>query len=602
MLRFRKVLLLSVGLLILVVVSGPGWAGRDRVPPSQPGNFHVTGTAPDSIATAWTASVDNVAVAGYTLYRNGTKVATVSPSTLIYTFTGLRCSIGYTLGVAAYDKAGNHSTRALVSQSTSSCQGPINTSPPAVSGTATQGQTLTSSTGTWSGSTPMTYTYQWQRCDSSGASCAPISGATAGTYTLQSGDVDSTIRSQVTASNSGGGSSAQSAQTALVAGLPPVDSTLPAVSGAPQQGQTLSSTTGTWTGTTPMSDGYQWQRCDGSGGNCSVINAATAPTYTLTSADVGKTIRSKIIATNSCHSGCGSAAAQSVQTTSVQPTTSNTYDQTVLADNPVAYWAMKNPGGSEGDLTGRGHTGTYKGGAAKLTTMLNGDSAVDFNGNGEYLTVPSSTDFSIPTTHQLTWEAWIRPDILQWTGQNDPYGYGYVDFMGKCEVYSPSCEWESRMYASVNQENRCNRLSAYVFNPSAGYGSGADWQPQCNLLQAGQWLHVVGEYQTLTTPSGCNATYPGGINIWVNGVEWNMSYHAPTGCMSQYQITPKAGSSPLDIGTLAFDTWFPGAIGKVAIYNYLLSQSQINAHFQAMTGSAPQGSCANTCTIPVPTP
>jgi hypothetical protein len=81
-----------------------------------------------------------------------------------------------------------------------------------------------------------------------------------------------------------------------------------------------------------------------------------------------------------------------------------------------------------------------------------------------------------------------------------------------------------------------------------------------------------------------------------------MSYHAPTGCMSQYKITPQAGSSPLDIGTMAFDTWFPGAIGKVAIYNYLLSQSQINAHFQAMTGVAPSGSCANTCTIPVPTP
>ena len=37
-------------------------------------------------------------------------------------------------------------------------------------------------------------------------------------------------------------------------------------------------------------------------------------------------------------------------------------------------------------------------------------------------------------------------------------------------------------------------------------------------------------------------------------------------------------------------------------YNYLLSQTQISKHFQAMTGATPSGSCANSCTIPVPTP
>jgi hypothetical protein len=72
--------------------------------------------------------------------------------------------------------------------------------------------------------------------------------------------------------------------------------------------------------------------------------------------------------------------------------------------------------------------------------------------------------------------------------------------------------------------------------------------------------------------------------------------------MSQYNVTPQAGSSPLEVGTMAMDTWFPGAVGKVAIYNYLLSQSQINAHFAAMTGAQPSGSCASTCTTAVPTP
>ena len=50
-----------------------------------------------------------------------------------------------------------------------------NTSPPTISGTAQDGQTLSASTGSWSGS-PTSYAYQWQRCDSSGANCANVSG------------------------------------------------------------------------------------------------------------------------------------------------------------------------------------------------------------------------------------------------------------------------------------------------------------------------------------------------------------------------------------------------------------------------------------------
>jgi hypothetical protein len=72
--------------------------------------------------------------------------------------------------------------------------------------------------------------------------------------------------------------------------------------------------------------------------------------------------------------------------------------------------------------------------------------------------------------------------------------------------------------------------------------------------------------------------------------------------MSQHNIIRTANSSPLDIGTMARDRWFNGAIGKVAIYDKLLSRAQISAHYAAMTGAQPSGSCGNTCTIPVPTP
>src|SRR5215472_8923272 len=70
---------------------------------------------------------------------------------------------------------------------------PTNQTAPAISGTAQEGQTLTSSTGTWTGDNPITFTYQWARCDASGKNCSNISGATNNTYLVAHADVGSTL-------------------------------------------------------------------------------------------------------------------------------------------------------------------------------------------------------------------------------------------------------------------------------------------------------------------------------------------------------------------------------------------------------------------------
>jgi hypothetical protein len=269
------------------------------------------------------------------------------------------------------------------------------------------------------------------------------------------------------------------------------------------------------------------------------------------------------------------------------------YDDVVLADQPVAYWALANPGGLELDLSGNGNLGTYIG-PATATALPDGDPAAAFGGSG-YLTVASSAAFSITTTGSLTWEAWIRPDALELAHTD-----GYVNWMGKCQDYSPTCEWEARLYDATTIPARCDRFSAYAFNPTAGLGAGADWQPACGLFQDGQWHHVVGQYTTLAQPADCpnDPAHPGAIDIWVDGVQWDQPVHSPTGCMSEFAVAPVANDSPLDIGTSAFDTFFTGAIGKVALYDHALTGAQIAAHYAAMTGAQPTGSCAATCTIP----
>jgi len=90
---------------------------------------------------------------------------------------------------------------------------PANTSPPTVTGTAVQDETLSASTGEWSGA-PSGYAYQWERC---GGSCSSIAGAGGSTYTLVAADVGSQVRVRVTASNGNGfGTPAVSEQTATV--------------------------------------------------------------------------------------------------------------------------------------------------------------------------------------------------------------------------------------------------------------------------------------------------------------------------------------------------------------------------------------------------
>jgi hypothetical protein len=92
---------------------------------------------------------------------------------------------------------------------------PVNTAPPVISGSARQGQTLTTFNGTWTNS-PTSFAYQWKRCSSS---CSNISGATAASYTATSTDVGDTIEVTVTATNSGGSASQTSAPTAVVAAV-----------------------------------------------------------------------------------------------------------------------------------------------------------------------------------------------------------------------------------------------------------------------------------------------------------------------------------------------------------------------------------------------
>jgi Ig domain of plant-specific actin-binding protein len=187
---------------------------------------------------------------------------------------------------------------------------PSNTSVPKITGTAQVGKTLSADSGSWSGTTPMTFTYHWQRCGRDGDGCAFIDDF-GRHHTVKSADVGNTLRVVVKAKNSAGSSTAASAPTAVVAApSAPANSAMPTISGTAQIGQTLTVSNGTWTGPGTITYSYQWLRCDQNGGSCTAITGATKNSYTLTSADSGHSIRARVTAKNTN----GSTSATTVPT------------------------------------------------------------------------------------------------------------------------------------------------------------------------------------------------------------------------------------------------------------------------------------------------
>ena len=142
-----------------------------------------------------------------------------------YTLTGSDDGHRIRFRVTAKNGDGSTSVNSAATAVVVASGKPTNTAAPAISGTPQEGSTLTGSNGTWANS-PTKFDYAWLRCDNKGTSCATINGANKNTYVITSGDVNTTIRFRVTASNSAGNNTATSNPTAVIgknrgAGCPP---------------------------------------------------------------------------------------------------------------------------------------------------------------------------------------------------------------------------------------------------------------------------------------------------------------------------------------------------------------------------------------------
>jgi Concanavalin A-like lectin/glucanases superfamily len=190
--------------------------------------------------------------------------------------------------------------------------------------------------------------------------------------------------------------------------------------------------------------------------------------------------------------------------------------------------------------------------------MNNENSHLQFNGTQTYIEIPDHPDFSVTTTGQLTISAWISPATLTFPKTE---GTGYVHWLGKGAPGQQ--EWTFRIYSQNNTENRQNRISFYVFNPDGGIGIGSNFQDE---IEPGEHIHVVATVDDRQT------------SIYRDGVRRDRDVYTD-------RITPKAGNSPVRIGTRDFKSFFQGQIYRVRFWNRCLKENEITDLFNSGTVS-----------------
>jgi chitodextrinase len=131
---------------------GSGGGVADVLPPSAPTAVSANSVTQTGASLFWVASTDNVAIAGYGMYRNGATIGSTGSTS--YAVVGLTCGTTYAFAVDAFDAAGNRSVKTTASVTTQSCGGPADTQAPSAPGGPTAGvKTQTSIAVSWSAST-----------------------------------------------------------------------------------------------------------------------------------------------------------------------------------------------------------------------------------------------------------------------------------------------------------------------------------------------------------------------------------------------------------------------------------------------------------------
>jgi len=314
-------------------------------------------------------------------------------------------------------------------------------------------------------------------------------------------------------------------------------------------------------GTAPMS--YQWFTDD------TPVANATNSTYALVVQPGTNTYSCTV---SNAYNGGTSASSGDATLIGLSPAT-NLYTLTVLSNNPIAYWRLDEASGSAiaHDQIG-GHNASYTNvllGVPGFDPTLNPDTAAEFGllatSNSFAGEIDNSAnavpniDFSQPPggNAELSVEAWVKSTNAQVSGAGIvTKGYGSGGEQFDLDLYGGDFRFFVR------------DTSGTVHGPTSSV-----------VPATGQWYHVVGVWD------GAN----GAARLYIDGAQSAAITNIATGL--GLQAAPNgvgvSGANLVSIGartsasnSISFSLQFQGVIDEVALYNYALSPSQVQADYQ----------------------
>lgn len=211
-------------------------AVEDTTPPSAPINLTANAISPTQVNLSWVASTDDVAVAGYTVYRDGSQVGTTGNTT--YSDVSVAASASYTYTVRAFDAAGNTSADSNAVTVTTSAP---DTTAPTISNVTASNITQTSTTVTWATNEPSDSQVEYGPTAAYGSTISPSSSLVTDHNVNLSGLSASTDYHYRVKSKDASGNLAVSGDNVFSTLAPAPDTTPPTVNmTAPSAGATVS--------------------------------------------------------------------------------------------------------------------------------------------------------------------------------------------------------------------------------------------------------------------------------------------------------------------------------------------------------------------------